>query len=143
MCTPHQTAAQTPPTAAATAQDNSTTVVSTDAFQPVALQSLFNVQIDRVVFQTKNFTLVPAAWQYVSPDTPYVLDRNFTILSDATPPTILDWSFISRKIVMVPGTSFAFDRLVLLNTRWAADIYAFLAVAFSRFICRHNHHIAT
>lgn len=128
FCT-HTPAAQTLPAAAAATQDNSTTVVTTATLQPVLLQSLFNVEIDQVVFQTKNFTLVPAAWQYVSADTPYVLNRNFTILSEATPPTLVDWGFISRKVVMEPGTSFLFDRLVLLNTRWAADTHVSSAPA--------------
>jgi hypothetical protein len=135
MCCSHQPAAQTPPAAAAATQDNSTTVVKTATLQPVVLQSLFNVQIYQVVFQTKNFTLVPAAWQYVSADTPYVLDRNFTILSDVTPPTAIDWSFVSRKVVMVPGTTFLLDRLVLLSTRCAADV-SFSSAA----VAQKQHH---
>lgn len=97
--------------------DNATLVVQNPTDRPMVLQSLFNVALDTIVFQVPSFTLLPAAWTYVSADTPYVLDRNFSILSQQAPPTVMDWSFLEKKVVMKPGTIFLFDNLVLMNTR--------------------------
>jgi hypothetical protein len=117
---PHQ---QQPKAASATAtagNPNSTVLVDTAeaARRPVVLQTLFNVGLDTIVFTAPNFTLVPDAWAYVSADTPYVLDRNFTIRSQLQPGTVMDWSFLEKKTVVQPGTAFSFDSLVLVNTRW-------------------------
>jgi hypothetical protein len=95
----------------------STVIVSNTTYRPVVLQTLFNVALDTIVFLTPNFTLVPAAWAYVSADTPYILNRNFTILSQREPPTVMDWNLLDSKTVMAPGTTFLFDNLVLINTR--------------------------
>jgi hypothetical protein len=87
-----------------------------DARRPVILQSLFNGTLDTIIFDIPSFTLVPAAWVFVTPETPYVLTRNFTILSQLTPPTVIDFSFLEGKVVMEPSTSFGFDGVALLKT---------------------------
>lgn len=99
---------------------NSTLVVrQEDTYRPVVLQSLFNAELDTIDFsQVPSFTLLPKAWMYVSADTPYVLDRNFSILSQHQPATVLDWSLLDSKVVMQRGVTFVLDSLVLVNTRW-------------------------
>lgn len=110
-------AAEAPAGDEAVMYGNSTVIVSDITSRPVVLQTLFNVALDTIVFQIPHFTLLPAAWAYVSADTPYVLNRNFTILSQEDPPTVMDWSFLDEKTVMEPDTTFLFDNLVLINTR--------------------------
>jgi hypothetical protein len=114
------------PTAAdeAVMYGNSTIIVSNTTDRPVVLQTLFNVALDTIVFQIPNFTLVPAAWAYVSEDTPYFLNRNFTILSRREPPTVMDWSLLDSKTVMAPDTTLLLDNLVLTNTRCGVDLCA-------------------
>lgn len=96
---------------------NGTVLVASEIKQPVILQSMFNTDVTSVLFSTPSFTLVPAAWAYVSPTTPYVLARNFSILSDITPPTAIEWSFLESKLVVQRGLLVVFQNLVLLDIR--------------------------
>lgn len=101
---------------------NSTVIVHGETTRPVVLQSMFNPYLDTVIFQIEHFQLVPAAWDYINSDTPYVMTRNFTIASSRNPPTILDFSFLDRKVALAPGYVFTFHNVVLTNSRWVVAI---------------------
>lgn len=160
----------------------STVVVDRPATQPVILQSLFNVAITTVNFSTPSFVLVPNAWAYVSSETPYVLDRNFTIRSTlSNPPTVIDWTLLDQKVcqqscqlvgavsaptanrnqrhvpadnlnacgashfstvalqvVVMPGTQFLPDNLVLTNTRCVFRGACLVAVRCRALCSRHT-----
>lgn len=61
--------------AAADVQDsNKTVLVASATNRPVILQSLFDPSIEAVVFSVPEFDIQPVAWEYISLDTPYVMN---------------------------------------------------------------------
>jgi len=104
---------------------NERVVVQAPTTRPVLLQSMINPAVEAVIFQTPRFTLVPAAWAYISAETPLVLSRNFTISSQLLPPTVIDYSLLDMKVELQQGTNYLFDNVVLMNIRYSDTIKLF------------------
>lgn len=112
------------PTRAATGPStsgNERVVVQAPTTQPVILQGMINTAVEAVIFQTPQFTLVPAAWAYISAETPLVLSRNFTISSQLLPPTVIDYSLLDMKVELQSGTNYLFDNVLLMNIRYSGQ----------------------
>lgn len=99
-----------------------TVIVVQDTAQPVVLQAMMNATVSDLEFQVPDFTLVPAAWTYITEAAPFMLMRNFVISSSAQPPTVLDFQYLARRVVLGDGATavnFTFKGVTLANIRKA------------------------
>lgn len=87
--------------------------------QPVILQALINSETSSLDFTVPFFTIVPMGWRYITAATPLYLTRNFTLSSSASPPTVVNFEYLSDRIVLNPGTIFSFENVTLQNIRCA------------------------
>ncbi|KAF8067305.1 Bmx [Scenedesmus sp. PABB004] len=101
--------------AAAAPRSGSLVDVPQDVEQPVILQAMLNASVSGVLFTAPAFDLVEEAWQFITPSTPLYLDRNFSVTSAASPPTVIDFHNLARRVVLEQGVEFTFADVVLRN----------------------------
>ncbi|WIA28307.1 hypothetical protein OEZ86_010858 [Tetradesmus obliquus] len=97
-----------------------TAYVVQETSQPALLHALMNASVSLLEFQIPEFTVVVAAWTYITQTAQLMLMRNFTISSSAQPPTVFDFQYLDRRVLLGDGATevvFSVENITLANVR--------------------------
>ncbi|WIA08244.1 hypothetical protein OEZ85_007689 [Tetradesmus obliquus] len=97
-----------------------TAYVVQETSQPALVHALMNASVSLLEFQIPEFTVVVAAWTYITQTAQLMLMRNFTISSSAQPPTVFDFQYLERRVLLGDGATkvvFTIENITLANVR--------------------------
>uniref|UniRef100_A0A383VPR0 Protein kinase domain-containing protein n=1 Tax=Tetradesmus obliquus TaxID=3088 RepID=A0A383VPR0_TETOB len=97
-----------------------TAYVVQETSQPALLHALMNASVSLLEFQIPEFTVVVAAWTYITQTAQLMLMRNFTVSSSAQPPTVFDFQYLERRVLLGDGATevvFTIENITLANVR--------------------------